>query len=137
MILLSLLLACGNPGPAPSQPTEPTALNQRVNMSVDEFAKVYDPNADLLIDVRTPEEFAAGHVPGAYNVPLDSLTHLSEAVATRAPDQKLYVICAVGGRSAKATDRLVSAGIVDAVNVDGGTNGYAAMGLPLQTVEAK
>ena len=61
----------------------------------------------LIIDVRTPQEFALGHAPGSRNIPLDRLSdHLAELDRTR----HLLVCCASGARSAAAKAMLDQAG---------------------------
>ena len=81
-----------------------------------------------LIDVRTPAEFEAMHVGGARNVPLDQLT--PQAFAQRNVAEPLYLICKAGGRSKQASERLAAAGIA-VCSVDGGTDAWAAAGLPV------
>ena len=77
-----------------------------------------------VIDVREPDEYAAAHVPGARLIPLAQLPqHLSEL--TR--DERVYVICASGGRSLAAVDLLARARL-DAVSVAGGTNAWQRAG---------
>ena len=79
-----------------------------------------------LIDVRETEEFAAGHVPGAVNLPMSTLgEHLDEL-----PDGPFDVICQVGGRSGRVVEALTARGH-DATNVDGGTGGWIEAGFPI------
>ncbi len=88
-----------------------------------------------LIDVRSPEEFAGGHVPGAVNVPLDDVVaDPAQAVgAHRGSDgQEIRVICQSGGRSMKAATTLIAAGI-PAVSVAGGTSAWIEAGRPTET----
>lgn len=81
-----------------------------------------------LIDVREPDEFAAGRVPGARNIPLQQLLdRLPEVPA----DRPVAVICQSGRRSQQGAQALAAAGI-DAVTVDGGTAAWALAGLPLE-----
>lgn len=81
----------------------------------------------VVIDVREPGEYIAGHVPGAQLVPFGRLAdHLPELPRT-AP---VYVICASGNRSAAAADFLAGAG-VDAWSVAGGTSAWAGVGYPV------
>ncbi len=83
----------------------------------------------LLIDVRSAEEFAGGHVPGAKNVPLDALEgRLAELGAAGTP---LYVICQSGRRSASASATLASKGYTP-VNVLGGTSAWQAAGYAVE-----
>lgn len=78
-----------------------------------------DPGAYLLIDVRGPEEFAAGHVPGARNIPLDLL---AEAVAVLPKALRPVTICGKGGgRSAEGAALLRAHGRADAIWLCGGT----------------
>lgn len=85
-----------------------------------------------LIDVRTPAEYESGHAAGARLVPLDRLD--SRTVASlRSPDGRpLYVICKSGGRSRKACEQLVAAGLTNVINVDGGTEAWIKAGLPVE-----
>ncbi|MEU6377234.1 rhodanese-like domain-containing protein [Streptomyces sp. NPDC046909] len=84
-------------------------------------------DAFTVVDVRTPGEYAGGHVPGAHNIPLDRLDEAASvlrAVATRGP---LLIVCASGARSAKGCERLAALG-VEALSLDGGTGAWAAAG---------
>ena len=77
-----------------------------------------------LYDVREPDEYAAGHVPGAVLVPLGTVAdHVDEFRG----DGLAYVICKSGGRSMKACELLAGEGL-DVVNVTGGTMGWIAGG---------
>jgi len=71
----------------------------------------------VLIDVREADEYAAGHIPGAVNVPLSALT----GIAAAAPDKNspLFVYCLSGGRSSQAVSALKSAGYVSVTNIGG------------------
>lgn len=83
----------------------------------------------LVVDVREPDEYEAGHVPNARLIPLPQLG----SRATELPrQQKLYLICAAGGRSAAAADWLSRVGF-DAVSVAGGTSAWQQAGYPVLT----
>ena len=84
----------------------------------------------LLVDVRTPSEFAGGSVPGAINIPLSALP---DALASHAPnkDRVLLLHCQSGSRSSMAARRLRSAGYTRVFNV--GSFGQAQnLGTPAQ-----
>jgi rhodanese-related sulfurtransferase len=83
----------------------------------------------VVVDVREPGEYLAGHVPGARPMPLSVLPG---RVGELPADRPVYVICASGNRSLTAADRM-SAGGVDAYSVAGGTGGWARSGRPLVT----
>ena len=77
-----------------------------------------------LYDVREPDEYTAGHVPGAVLIPLGTVAdHVDEFRG----DGLAYVICKSGGRSMKACELLAAEGL-DVVNVAGGTMGWITSG---------
>ena len=80
-----------------------------------------------VIDVREPDEFEQARVPGARLIPLGEVVDRLDEVPT---EGTVYVICARGGRSAKAVELFRSRGI-DAVNVAGGTLGWIDAGQPI------
>jgi rhodanese-related sulfurtransferase len=86
-----------------------------------------------LIDVRTPEEYAEVRVPGARLIPLDQLGTRTGEVPK---DQRVYVVCALGGRSLAAATALREAGW-DAVNVTGGTHRWVEEGRPTESGPAE
>jgi rhodanese-related sulfurtransferase len=79
----------------------------------------------VLVDVRERDEWDAGHAPDALHIPLSRLT--PDAVP---PDVPVLCICRSGARSSRATALLAASGI-DAVNVAGGMQAWAAAGLPV------
>lgn len=141
LLLLLLLLACASSTPT-APPTAPVAAEIAApaasapapaapaatrEESVAELAAARAAGITL-IDVRTPAEFAGGHVPGAVNIPLDQI----EARIGELPEAgDIHLICAAGGRSAKATAMLAAKGRA-AINVAGGTNAWIAEGLPIE-----
>lgn len=83
----------------------------------------------VLVDVREADEWSAGHGPGAIHRSLGSLDPPSLAAAFPA-GVTVMCLCRSGGRSARAVAILRSAGI-DAINVIGGMNAWAAADLPI------
>lgn len=83
---------------------------------------------EVVIDVREPFEFAAGHVPGARHLPM----HLVPLQLDDLPkNESVYVICASGNRSWQVCQYLERQGVT-AFNVMGGTSAWQALGLPLE-----
>lgn len=73
-----------------------------------------------ILDVREIHEYAAGHIPSAENFPLSTL---GSDFSKLDKDQKYYVICQAGGRSAKAYDFLDAQGF-NVINIEGGMNNW-------------
>jgi rhodanese-related sulfurtransferase len=84
----------------------------------------------VLIDVREPAEFAAGHVAGARNVPLAGLESSKHLPSNKA--LPLVVVCATGARSARAAAQLRKAGHAQARSLAGGTNAWRDANLPVE-----
>lgn len=95
---------------------------QTPEIGVGDFVEVWRRGTRLL-DVRSPEEYASGHVPGAVNVPLGDVL----AEPQRFAGQEWHVICHSGGRSLKAAEAMNAAG-ARAVPVSGGTSGWTEAG---------
>ena len=91
------------------------ALRMRGSVSTDDARRHLREGA-LLVDVRSPGEFAAGSVKGAINIPLSDLP---DAMAKHCPDKHrvLLLHCASGGRSGMAAMKLRSAGYTRVFNV--------------------
>lgn len=85
--------------------------------------------APLLLDVRTPEEFAGGHVPGAVNIPI---RELEGRVAEVPQDRPVVVYCEVGGRSALAARQLAARGYRNVREMQGSMEAWRAAGLPVE-----
>ena len=83
----------------------------------------------LLLDVRNPDEWQAGHVEGAAWIPMQELAERQDELPT---DRDIVVVCKVGGRSARVAEALVAAGY-EAVNVAGGLEAWQEAGLPIVT----
>jgi phage shock protein E len=85
-------------------------------------AKAWIADGAVVLDVRTPEEFAAGHLPNAVNIPVDQVaSRLGEIAKLVAGDKARPIVtyCASGARSKKATLALEAAGHTRVVNGGG------------------
>jgi rhodanese-related sulfurtransferase len=79
-----------------------------------------DGRNDLVVlDVRTPDEFARGHIPGARHLPLERVGE-GAALLENLKDARVVCVCASGKRSAVAAVRLRNAGFRDVYNLSGG-----------------
>lgn len=82
----------------------------------------------LILDVRQPEEFRAGHIAGAKLIPLGELR---KRLAELPTDQDILCVCASGSRSSAATQQLVGAGY-KAINLRGGMAGWQYAGYAIK-----
>lgn len=125
LVALGLILFLAGGG---SPAVDGTATVQLISPAGYQDRFVGSTESHLLIDVRTPAEFATGHIPGAINIPVDELANrLSEV-----PDsQPVVVYCRSGNRSAQAGRTLAQAGYTDIYDL-GGLNAWTAQGLPVQ-----
>jgi len=88
-----------------------------------------DPDV-VVLDVRTPQEYAEGHVPGALNIDISSPTFTQEIEAL--PKDSAYVVyCRSGNRSAQAADQMADAGFGEVYDVDAGLATLAEAGVPV------
>lgn len=80
-------------------------------------AEALDKNGAVLLDVRTHEEYRAGHIGGSTNLPLDKITRAGDIIKEKSVP--VYVYCQSGARSARACAQLKSMGFENAVNIGG------------------
>lgn len=85
----------------------------------------------VVLDVRTPEEFAAGHIPGSILLDFRS-PKFGDEIAKLPRDKPYLVHCAVGGRSAKACEKMSQIGFTNLVNLKGGFKAWQAEGKPVE-----
>jgi rhodanese-related sulfurtransferase len=91
----------------------------------------------LLLDVRTPVEFAEVHVPQARSIPLDELNPKELAAGEIRKDQPVYLLCRSGQRATKAAEKFVKEGFSLPVVVEGGTLAWLDANLPVTRGTAK
>ena len=92
----------------------------------DALLEAVEGGSCAVVDVREPQEFAGGHIPGAVNLPLSGFT--PDDLPTGKP---LVLVCLAGGRSARALREILAAGVEDARHYPGGMNGWRALGGPV------
>jgi phage shock protein E len=85
--------------------------------------------APVIIDVRTKEEYAAGHIPGALNIPFD---HVAERISEIDAPNGVALYCMVGPRARKGEAALLGAGYTRVLHLDGGFAAWKAAGLPVE-----
>lgn len=81
-----------------------------------------------IVDVREPDEYAAGHIPGAINRPLSRFSPTADLPG----DKPVVIVCLAGGRSAKALRQALDAGHTDVRHYAPGTGGWVKSGGALE-----
>lgn len=131
--LLATLTACGGAAPASeaeANTTTATVTEPQLISPQDYQSQFAESDQDyVLLDVRTPEEFQAGHISGAVNISVQTLAQRLNEVPT---DKPVVVYCRSGNRSNTATSILDNAGYTNVYDIDGGTIAWTASGLPLE-----
>jgi rhodanese-related sulfurtransferase len=102
-------------------PSAEEAIAMHTDHPVADYAAVVGADGQL-IDVREPDEVAAGTLPGAVNIPLGQLPG---RVGELDPHRRVVLLCRSGGRSTQAAQYLTQAGFDDVVNLAGGMLAYA------------
>ena len=116
---LILLAGCSSTGSATT-----------VNLNVSEFSqKINEPDV-IILDVRTPEEFASGHIEGALNIDFNSGDFANEITRLN-PSETYAIYCRSGNRSGQAASIMHKAGFHDVSNLNGGVIDWTNAGLPL------
>jgi rhodanese-related sulfurtransferase len=95
-------------------------------VEADDAAELVEAGA-LVLDVREPDEWAAGHVADSVHIPMGDLAGRAGELPT---DRRIVAVCRSGQRSGVVTAALAGAGF-DAVNLAGGLQAWAAEGFPL------
>jgi len=105
------------------------------NISVAEAKALIDRNAVsadfIILDVRTPSEYAQGHIPGAVN--LDYYASFEASLSAFDKTKTYLVYCRTGNRSASAARLMLDNGFAAIYNMQGGINAWISGGLPLET----
>lgn len=121
MLFIVALLACGT-----GQPVSGVVHHDATGSSV----FLADNPTALIVDVRTPREFAAGHLEGAINI--DFLgPDFASRVSELPKDKPLLVHCQVGGRSRESLPAFAKAGLTNVHHMDGGFRAWSGGGLPV------
>ena len=115
MTFLCILTGCGNTDSAKN--TEQNSSYQQVSME-EGLELMKEDSGYILLDVRRDDEFEEGHIPGAINIPNESIG--TEEIA-ELPDkrQAIYVYCRSGNRSKQASQKLVDLGYTNVIEFGG------------------
>jgi rhodanese-related sulfurtransferase len=99
-------------------------------VSILQATQLINQGKGIILDVREPAAFSAGHLRDAKNIPLKELsTRLAEL--DKFKSKPVIIVCQSGMQSAKAAAQLKKAGFTDAVSMDGGIAAWQTQGLPI------
>ncbi len=102
------------------------------NLDVEHFKAALEKNDALLIDVRTPKEFAEGHIEAAANVDWNGGNFMQDLSGIDKTEPVL-LYCGSGNRSGKAMEALKKAGFTDVKHLEGGFQEWEKQGEPVIT----
>ena len=127
LVLAFSLVACkkAEDKPADTAAGTETQTTEKATMTGDELvalqADAEQEGKYVIVDVRSAEEYAAGHIKDAKNIPLDDIKN-DTSVLDADKDKKIVLYCNSGKKSGEAQDALLAAGYTDVVNADGVKN---------------
>ena len=130
LALPGAVTGCSSGSTASTANAEAGQAGGPVRVGVTEFATLAGSPEVRVIDVRTPEEFADGHIAGAVNIPVQS-SDFSTRVAELDPTATYAVYCRSGNRSQPAVAAMADAGITTIFELKSGTKGWTSEGQPL------
>jgi len=118
-----------NTNVAPPKAAGKAAEPRRVD--VNEFEKLWQDKHNVVLDVRTPKEFAAGHIPGAINLDVNA-PEFGEKISTLSKDKVYLVHCAAGVRSARACRTMNLSGFQHLIDLAPGFKGWQQASKPVE-----
>jgi rhodanese-related sulfurtransferase len=107
----------------------PSLQRRGEKVSLLQATQLINQGKTIIVDVRDPAEFAAGHVRDAKNIPLKELSQRMGELE-KFKSKAVVVVCQTGAQSARATAQLKSAGFNEVYSLNGGLAAWQAQGLP-------
>ena len=129
VFVIALIVAQANGADSKSAPpaTQPAVKK----ISLEEFEKMRKDKGAVVLDVRTPREFEAGHVPGAVNIPWQSPDF--DKQVEKLDKSKTYLVhCYSGSRSAAATKEMTKLNFDHLFDFSGGMRAYQRAKMPVE-----
>ena len=102
-------------------------------VTVEEFDRLRNDHKAVTLDVRTPAEYAQGHIPGAINIDCAS-RDFSEKIAALDRNHQYLVHCAAGTRSPRACERMAKLNFTNLYALNGGFKAWEQAGKPIEKV---
>lgn len=108
----------------------PSLQRRGDKVSTLQATQLINQGKSVILDVREPSEFAAGHLRDAKNIPLKELSNRTSEL-DKFKSKAVIVVCQTGTRSGKAVAQLKKAGFAEAFSLEGGISAWQAQGLPM------
>jgi len=125
LLALTPAIAACSTDAEPTEAAETAAVAfDGAHVGTDVFAAAAAQDGVTVIDVRTPAEFAEGHLPGAVNIDVSD-AGFEAAVAELDPEGEYAVYCRSGNRSRAAIDLMTGAGVASTVGLEGGIGAWS------------
>lgn len=119
VVLGVLLISCANNAQQNNVEQQMSAAPVIGNLNVEQFGELIKDTTVVLLDVRTPQEFAQGCIEGALNIDVKDSLFIKNVQAAIPAGAKVAVYCRSGRRSMMAAEQMLEKGYVP-VNLDGG-----------------
>lgn len=131
LVFLVVAFGLGSETVSADQKTNaPAVVTAVTNVQADVAAKLVAEGKVAVLDVRTPEEFADGHITGATNINFMAKDFAMQL--TRLDTNKVYLVhCASGGRSKRCLPQLKQLGLKQIYHLDGGFSAWEEAGKPV------
>lgn len=130
-LLALVCLPSGRVNGADSKSAPPATQPAVKKISLEEFEKMRKDKSAVVLDVRTPREFEAGHVPGAVNIPWQSPDF--DKQVEKLDKSKTYLVhCYSGSRSAAATKEMTKLNFDHLFDFSGGMRAYQRAKMPVE-----
>ena len=126
---LLLLAACGGQETVAPVVEEIDLTTLADSVDVDTVHAVKDNAGVFLIDVREPDEYAAGHIPGITLIPMGEV---AARLAELPRDKEIIITCRTGNRSGQVADLLREQGFTNVHNMSGGIVAWEEAGYPVE-----
>ena len=109
-----------------------TAAADAKNITIDEAAKLVTSNTNVVVlDVRTPDEFRAGHIKGATNINFND-KDFAKRVEALDKDKTYIIHCAAGGRSTRACNQIKTMDFKNILHMKQGFSAWEEAGKPVE-----
>jgi phage shock protein E len=126
MAAITGMSACSSSAPASSSASSASG----VHMNANDFSAAMKKPGTIVLDVRTPAEFASGHLPRAKNIDIEA-ADFATRIAALDKGSAYAVYCRSGNRSGVAMEQMSAAGFTQVYDLTGGIGAWQGMGGPM------